>query len=201
MKMDDKKEQSSAIILDDIGETGEQFSGNELDEPEDIIVESSPDTKSAKGAEKRSKRKAFLCLTFAIGLFAFSTIGYHMVRHAITPLPTDKKEVGHLVKFAIERGQSAEFRSFVIPFQGSKKYCYITLSIAFNLPNQKLREKILADGCRLRGIMYDMLSEEMAEYQDIPSPEEIKKCIIRAVNRVLTVGKIDNVYIIDLLAV
>jgi hypothetical protein len=54
---------------------------------------------------------------------------------------------------------------------------------------------------RLRGIIYDMLTEEINGIKDVPSLEKLKKCIIRAVNGALSMGRIKEAYITDLLAV
>ena len=78
---------------------------------------------------------------------------------------------------------------------------YISLSIAFKLPNKELRGEMIREKYRLRGIIYDMLTEEVNGLKEVPRIEKIKECIIRAINGAVSMGKINDAYITDLLAV
>ena len=62
------------------------------------------------------------------------------------------------------------------------------------------REQMIQEKNRLRGIIYDMLTEEINGLKDVPSLEKLKKCIIRAVNGALSMGRINEAYITDFLA-
>jgi len=212
--MEEDEEQSVAIELDDPEENNEEFSGNELDEndeessgnesdePEGETRESIPDKESIKGAEKIYKGKGRLWMFIAIGLFLLSGIGYFFIKGKMSPLTSNQKEgAAQVADFAIPKDQLLVFRSFVIPFNQSLKYSYISLSIAFKLPNKDLRGEMVREKYRLRGIIYDMLTEEVNGLEEVPRIEKLKKCIIKAVNKAVSMGKINDAYITDLLAV
>ncbi|MBW2615364.1 MAG: hypothetical protein JRD02_04205 [Deltaproteobacteria bacterium] len=206
--MEENEEQSAVNELDEAEENDEEFSGNELDEndeessgneldePEDETSESIPDQEPIKGAEKIYKGKGRLWMFIAIGLFLLSGIGYLSIKGEMSPVTSTQKE-----GFAIPKDQLLVFRSFVIPFNQSLKYSYISLSIAFKLPNKELRGEMVREKYRLRGIIYDMLTEEVNGLKEVPRIEKLKKCIISAVNGAVSMGKINDAYITDLLAV
>jgi flagellar basal body-associated protein FliL len=221
MKMEEKEEQLSAIILDEIEEKEEQFSGNELDEndgglsgneldeleteldkPQDQPSESIPDHESIKIASKIFKGKRQLGMFIAIGVVFLSGIGYYFIKGKMLPVKSNQingsKQVAN---FAIPTDQVLVFDSFVIPFRQSTKFSYISLTIAFKLQNRELRGEMIEDKWRLRGIIYEMLSKEINRLNDVPSLEKLKDCIIRAVNGALSMGKINDAYITDLIAV
>lgn len=180
-------------------EKDEQFSGNELDEPEDESSKSIPEKEPVESAEKKYKGKGRLWLFIAIGLFLLSGVGYLYIKGEMSLVTSNQKEGPE--RFAIPKDQLLVFHSFVIPFKQSKKFTYISLTIAFKLPDKELREQMIQEKNRLRGIIYDMLTEELNGLKDVPSLEKLKKCIIRAVNGALSMGRINEAYITDLLAV
>ncbi|MCK4467112.1 MAG: flagellar basal body-associated FliL family protein [Desulfobacterales bacterium] len=180
-------------------EKDEQFSGNELDEPEDESSKSIPKQEPIEEAEKKYKGKGRIWLFIAIALFLLSGVGYFYMNEEISLVTSNQKEGPD--RFAIPKDQLLVFRSFVIPFKQSKKFTYISLTIAFKLPDKKLREQMIQEKNRLRGIIYDMLAEEINGLKHAPSLEKLKKCIIRAVNGALSTGRINEAYITDLLAV
>jgi flagellar basal body-associated protein FliL len=180
-------------------EQDEQFSGNELDEPEDETNKSIPKQEPIEGAEKKYKGKGRLWLFIAIGLFFLSGAGYLYMKGEMSLVTSNQKEGPD--RFAIPKEQLLVFRSFVIPFKQSKKFTYLSLTIAFNLRDKKLMGEMIQEKNRLRGIIYDMLTEEINGLKDVPSLEKLKKCIIRAVNGALSMGRIKEAYITDLLAV
>jgi len=53
----------------------------------------------------------------------------------------------------------------------------------------------------LRGILYDMFKEEINRENRIPPIDDLKKSIIRAVNGVLSVGEVKEVFVTQFLAV
>jgi len=200
------EEQSAANELD---ENDEGFSGNELDEPESELFEpqgetskSIPDHEPIKIASKIFKGKRQLGLFIAIGVICFSGIGYYFIKGKMSPVTSNpingSKQVAN---FAIPTDQVLVFDSFIIPFKQSTKFSYISLTVAFKSQNKELRGEMIAEKCRLRGIIYDMLSEEVNGFNDFPSLDKLKACIIKAVNGALSMGKINDAYITDLIAV
>jgi len=180
-------------------EQDEQFSGNELDELGDETNKSIPKQQPIEKAEKKYKGKGRVWLFIAIGLSLLSGVGYFYMKEEM-PLVTSNQKEGP-ERFAIPKDQLLVFESFVIPFKQSKKFTYISLAITFKLCDKKLMGEMIQEKNRLRGIIYDMLTEEINGMKDVPSLEKLKKCIIRAVNGALSMGRIKEAYITDLLAV
>jgi len=198
-ELDDNDEEFSGNVLDD---NDEESSGNKLDEPKGETSESIPDQGPIKGAEKIYNVKGRLWMFIAIGLFLLSGIGYLFIKGEMSPVTSTQKEgSAQVAKFWIQKDQLLVFNSFVIPFNKSLKYSYISLSIAFKLPNKELRGEMIREKYRLRGIIYDMLTEEVNGLKEVPRIEKIKECIIRAINGAVSMGKINDAYITDLLAV
>ena len=192
--MEENEEKFSRNELSGAEESDEQFSGNELDEPKNERSKSIPEQETMKGPEKKYKGKGLLWLFIAIGLLLLSGVGYLYLKG-------DKFSVTSTEKFAIPKDQLVVFHSFVIPFKQSEIFTYVSLSIAFNLPNKELRDEMIREKNRLRGIIYDMLTKEINGLNGVPSLVKFKECIIRAVNGALSVGRVNEAYITDLLAV
>jgi len=202
-------------------EDDEDFSGNELDEndgglsgnesdeletkldkPQDETGKSIPDHELIKIASKIFKGKVQLSLFIAIGVICFSGIGYYFLKGNISPLTSNQINGSKQVaKFAIPTDQLLVFDSFVIPFKQRTKFSYISLTIAFKSQDREIIGEMIEHKWRLRGIIYEMLSKEINGLNDVPSLEKLKDCIIRAVNGSLSMGKINDVYITDLIAV
>jgi len=208
-ELDEAEENDEEFSGNELDENDEEFSGieldepeNELDEPEDETSESIPDQKPIKGAEKGYTGKGRLWMFIAIGLFLLSGIGYLFIKGKMSPVTSNQKEgATQIAKFAIPKDQLLVFGSFVIPFNQSQKFSYISLSIAFKLPNKELRGEMVREKYRLRGIIYDLLTEEVNGLKEVPRIEKLKKCIISAVNGAVSMGKINDAYITDFLAV
>jgi flagellar basal body-associated protein FliL len=155
-----------------------------------------------KTASKIFRGKRKLSLFIATSLVFLSGIGYQFIKEKISSVTSNQREESkQTTNFTIPKDQVLLFDSFVIPFKQSDKFSYISLNIAFNLPNNDLKIEMIKEKCRLRGIIYDMLSEEINGLNEIPSSEKLKNCIIKAVNGVLSMGKINIAYITDLIAV
>ena len=192
-------------------ENNNQFSGLELDELDlpSIPEEEDSNNLEVKNRERkrlwllilaglcREKKRLLLCI--AIGLCLLTGTGYLYMKGEMSLVTSNQKEGPE--RFAIPKDQLLVFHSFVIPFKQSKKFTYISLTIAFKLPDKELREQMIQEKNRLRGIIYDMLTEEINGLKDVPSLEKLKKCIIRAVNGALSMGRINEAYITDFLAV
>ena len=146
------------------------------------------------------KEKKGLSLCIAIVLCLLIGTGYLYMKEEISLVTSNQKEGP--ARFAIPKDQLLVFESFVIPFKQSKKFTYLSLTITVNSRDKKLMGEMIQEKNRLRGIIYDMVAEDInGGLKDVPSLEKLKKCIIRAVNGALTMGRIKEAYITDLLAV
>jgi len=181
----------------------DQFSGDELDESSKSIDkenESIPEEGNSKGiwAKHRGKKKVSLCI--ALGLCLLIGIGYLYLKEKEFDIPQEEKtSQSHILK--IPKDQLLLFPSFVIPLKERKRFTYISLSISLNVPNKELRQEIIAKKEQLRGIMYDILREEINRIEEIPPLEKIKEFLTRRVNMALSAGKVNEVYITKFLAV
>ena len=208
-KFSEAEENDEEFSGNELDENDEEFSGieldepeNELDEPENETTKSIPDQETIKDSEKIYKRKGLVWLFIVIGILFLSGIGYLFITGEMPPVTFNQKEGStHVTKFCITKNQLLVFNSFVIPCNHSLTYSYLSLSIAFDLPNNELREEMVREKYRLRGIIYDMLIEELNVLKDVPRIEKLKKCVIRAVNGAVSMGKINDAYITVFLAV
>ena len=179
-----------------------QISGEELDESGDEESKAIPEEEDSKGIEGKFREKKRLLLCIAIGLCLFIGIGYLYLKWKKTNIPLNQKEETRQVnRLAIPEAQLLIFPSFVIPFKENRGFTYISLSISFNVPNKELKREMIEKKGQLRGIIYDMLREEIHKEKETPSLKKLKKCIIRAVNMTLSAGNVSEVYISKFLAV
>jgi flagellar basal body-associated protein FliL len=208
-ELGEAEEDDELFSGNELDENDEGFSGNELDEPENVLNEPQDETSKLipyhehiKIAAKIFKGKRRLGLVIAFGLVFLSGIGYLFIKDKMSPVTSNQNnESKQVAKFAIPNDQVLVFDSFVIPFIQSNKFSYISLTIAFKLQNNELKREMIQEKYRLRGIIYDMLSKEINALNDVPSLEKLKNCIIRTVNGALSIGKINDAYITDLIAV
>jgi len=193
------------MISSNSEENDKQFSGLELDQldvPGGEESESIPEEEDSKstGGKYREKKRLLLCI--AIGLCLLIGIGYLYLRFKKSNMPFNlKEETPQSNRLAIPEDQLLIFPSFVIPFKENKRFTYISLSISFNVPNKELKREMIEKKGQLRGIIYDMLREEIHKAEEIPSLEKLKKCIIRGLNMTLSAGNVKEVYITKFLAV
>ena len=201
-------DQFSGTELDELGdEKGEsnQVSGNELREEEGESIPEGEDPKSIRG-KLREKKRLLLCI--GIGLCLLIGTGYLYLKNKKYEIVFYQKEVNQKKEEApqfnrlpIPKDQLLIFHSFVVPFKESKRFTYISLSIYFNVPNKELRREMIEKKDLLRGIIYDILREEINKIKEIPSLEKLKEFTIRGVNMGLSAGKVNEVYITKFLAV
>ena len=191
-----------------------RFSGLELDE---LDVPPIPEEEDSKSIERKfgEKKKLSLCvaiglcrdkqrllLCIAIGLCLLIGIGYLYLKWKKSNTPFNQKEGTSLFdKLAIPKDQLLIFNSFIIPFKENKQFTYISLSISFYLPNKELRREMIEKKGQLRGIIYDILREEINKAKEIPPLKELKKFVIRGLNTALSTGKASEVYITKFLLV
>lgn len=180
----------------------EKLPEGELDEPGDEERELIPEEEKSKGIWGKYREKPRLSLFIAIGLCLLMGIGYLYLKGKIFNIIVDQKgKIPELDRLAIPKDQLLIFPSFVIPFRENKRFSYISLSIYFNLPNKELMREMIEKKGELRGIIYDILRQEINKLKEVPSLEELKGFIIRGVNTALSAGKVNEVYITKFLAV
>ena len=196
-------------------ELDEPISGDELDEPisgdepeSEIEYEETPKKKNAKDPKKKYKgknkliifvaekykRKRKLLIAAAIGLCLLTGAGY-------LSLQNEKEKVPEAIKLPVMAGRSLAFDSFVIPFREHDKFAYLSLDISFRLMDRELAEEMTAKRGLLRGIIYDLLQEEVNKAGKLPPLDKLKKYIVEGVNKALSSGKVKEAYIVDFLAV
>ncbi len=174
-------------------ENDQQLPELEVDELEDVPP--IPEEEISKSLEGKYREKKGLLLCIAIGLCLFIGIGYLYLKS------NQKEEVPQVDRLSIPKDQLLICDSFVIPLEDNKKFTYISLSISFNVPNKELKREMMEKKDQLRGIIYDILREEIHKAKEIPSLKKLKEFIIRGVNIALSTGKVNEVYITKFLAV
>jgi len=137
------------------------------------------------------KKKAFFCfvtgtvLLAGLSLYPFLKTGQENVW------------VPRLKWFPIQNSQSIKFDPFIIPFTEHGKFTYISLSISFELPNKELMVEMIEKNNWIRGVIYNILSENIYVLENVSSLMKLKKSIINNVNDVLTSGKVNKAIITD----
>ncbi len=221
-ELDESDEDFSGNELDESDESEEDILGNELDESdesdEDLLGNESDgndeglsgnkpgksisDPQPAKDVAKLFKGKSKLAFLFAFVLVFLSGVGYFFIKINISPETSNQKDESKQVeKFVIPKDQIIVLDSFVIPFEQSTKFTYISLAIAFKCQGKELMEEMIREKGRVRGIIYDILSTEINELNDVPPLDSLKDVIIKSVNGFLSAGKINEAYITNLIAV
>ena len=99
--------------------------------------------------------------------------------------------------FPVQNCESIKFEPFIIPFREHGKFTYISLSISFELPNKELMDEMIEKNNWIRGIIYNILSDNIYVLENVSSLMKLKKFIINGVNKVLTAGKVDKAFITD----
>ena len=205
-----EEEQPSGRESDESGDTEAtsisedgKVSGNELDESsmsEDVETESISVEGNPKGIWAKYREKKRLSLFIALGLCLVIGVGYFYMKEKAFDIPQEEETI-QLHGLKIPEDQLLLFHSFVIPLKEKRGLTYMSLSISFNVPNKELRREIIANKEQLRGIMYDILREEINKTEEIPPLEKIKRFLTRRVNMALSAGKVNEVYITKFLAV
>ena len=99
--------------------------------------------------------------------------------------------------FPIQISPSMKFEPFIIPFKENSKFTYISLSISFELPNKELMGEMIEKNNWIRGVIYNILSENIYVLENVSSLMRLKKIIIDNVNDVLTSGRVNKAIITD----
>jgi len=164
-----------------------------LDESEDKDKKSFFQKKNTKDKPKKHVRKKKAFFYFVTGTLLLAGISLY-------PLLKNRPEnvwIPQLKWFPIQNSKSIKFESFIIPFREHGKFTYISLSISFELPNKELMGEMIEKNNWIRGIIYNILSENIYVLENVSSLMKLKKFIINNVNDVLTSGKVDKAIITD----
>lgn len=169
----------------------ESFSS--LDEQKGKDKKVSPGYKSIKDNPNYKMWKRRSLLFFAIGTFfliGLTSYFYLKARQVHIGAPIVKW-------FSVLDKQSVKFEPFIIPFDGNGKFTYISLSISFELPNKELKDEMIEKNNQLRGIIYNILSQNINILENVSSLTNLKRFIINGVNGVLRAGKVNEAIITD----
>lgn len=180
----------------DLLENDEQFSGTELDEPGDDEPATIQDQEDPKSPRKKSRGKRQL-LWIAIALSLLTGTGYFYLEG----LFSQREEMSPANRSDIPKDHEIIFDSFVIPLKGSKNFTYISLSFSFSLPKEELRREMIRKKTELRGVIYDILRENKDKIEEAPALDKLKERILKRVNRILSSGEVEEVYITHFSAV
>ncbi|MBW1715906.1 MAG: hypothetical protein JRJ77_08795 [Deltaproteobacteria bacterium] len=180
----------------------EQFSGDELDESDDAETKPIPGKKNAYHPDRRGSSKKGLWVVSAIGLCVLIGIGYlYLKEEKSKGLSRQHSETVPISMVSIPGEQLLPFDSFIIPIPENREFTYVSLSISFKLPNKEIRRQMTERKKELRGIIYDILTREMSNRNEVPPLESLKKLIIGGVNSALSTGEVHEVYVTKFLAV
>lgn len=172
---------ATTVSVDSAGEPGQ--------DPEDAPADETSGWTKIPGAKRLlafGLTAAGLCLLIGIGYLGLS----------------DKRLLGPLVKTGtIPPERSMMFDSFVIPVQTQSRFTYVSLSVAFKSRNQVLIREMTENRDRIRGAIYEILSEEINRLDEIPPPDRLREFVIRGANQVLSSGKVKNAFIMSYFAV
>ena len=211
---DEKSEEVAGDDPDDpTSEHSEKVAGDELD-ASDVSesksfagneVNRSKDKQSKPYTEKkikfndikkklRDKRTLFLFLVSGVCLLVGGS--YYFFQHK------NGKEINSRSNiFPIPHDKSIIFESFILPIQKKQGYTYISLNILLELSNIKLKGEIGEKKDQLRGIIYDILEQEIHRVEDANALDKLKALIISRTNTVLTSGEVREAFIINFLVV
>lgn len=204
-EIDEFEEEQTGAISEQENSEGpeeEEFSGDELDESDDTETKPIPGEKKAHQSDRRGSGKKGLWAVSAIGLCVLVGIGYLYPKEEKSKgLPGQNSETVPIARISIPEERVLLFDSFIIPIPENTEFTYISLSISFKLPNKEINRQMTEKKKELRGIIYDILTEEISKRKEVPPLESLKKLIIGGVNSALSTGEVHEVYVTKFLAV
>lgn len=122
--------------------------------------------------------------------------GYYFIQHK-----NGEKNVSRNNIFPIPHDKSFIFEMFILPIQNKQGYTYISLNLLVELSNIRLKGEIAAKKEQLRGIIYNVLEQEIHSVEDADALEKLKTLIIKRANTVLTSGEVREAFITDFMLV
>ncbi|MBE9573778.1 MAG: hypothetical protein IMF20_01435 [Proteobacteria bacterium] len=198
------EEQTGAISEEENSEGSEEeeFPANELDESDDAKTKPSSGKKKTNQPDRRGSGKKGLWIVSTIGLCVLIGIGYlYLKEEKFKGLPRQNSETVPLARISGPEERVLLFDSFIIPIPENREFTYISLSISFKLPNKEIKRQMTDKKKEFRGIIYDILTEEISKRKEVPPLESLKKLIIGGVNSALSTGEVHKVYVTKFLAI
>jgi len=166
----------------------------------DDLTESEDKEKKAFFQKKNTKNKPKKHVWKKKVFFYFVTGTLLLAGLLLYPLLNNSPDhvwISQLKWFPVQNSKSIKFEPFIIPFREHGRFTYISLSISFELPNKELKDEMIEKNNWIRGIIYNILSENIYVLENVSSLMKLKKFIVNNVNNVLTAGKVDNAIITD----
>ena len=169
-------------------------------EPKESMSGPTQATRQVKKQNPGGRIRLFILIL--MGLSLLMAFGYFHLKYNLFSSNTKEIEsVPEKRHFPILKEETIAFDSFIVPFRENKRFTYISLSIVFSLPNKEISREMSRKRDYIRGILYDMFTEEINRANNIPPIDHLKASIIRTVNRTLSTGVVKEVFITQFLAV
>jgi len=194
-------EENAEVTGDDLNGPGvpedESFVGSDLNESKDKRSRTYTEKKiKFKGIIKKFRVKKTLFLFLVAGVCVLAGGSYYSFQHK------NGKEINSRSNiFPIPHDKSIIFESFILPIQNKQGYTYISLNLLLELSNIKLKGEIIEKKDQLRGIIYDILEQEIHRVEDADALDKLKTLIIKRTNTVLTSGEVREAFITNFLLV
>ena len=171
--------------------------GNEVNRSKDNHRKTNTEKKiKFKDIKKKLKDKKTLFLFLMSGVCLLVGGSYYFFQHTI-----ENKIIPRSNIFPVPHDKSIIFESFILPIQKKQGYTYISLNLLLELSNIKLKEEIVEKKDQLRGIIYDILEQEIHRVEDANALDKLKALIISRSNAVLTSGEVREAFITNFVVV
>ena len=165
-------------------------------------IKARSETDNLQVIEKAKRGKGGLTILIAVGLLLLLGIGFIHYKYDFLGINKEKSDL--ILESEILPAQKREmikFDSFIVPFKENGRFTYLSLSFIFSLPNKEIRDEMSRKRDRIRGNLYEMFIEEVNSASRIPGIDHLKKSIITTVNRVVSAGVVEEVFVTQFLAV
>lgn len=194
-------EESAEVTGDDLNGSGvpegESFAGSDLNKSKDKESKTYTEEKiKFKSIIKKFGVKTTLFLLLVAGVCLLVGGSYYFIQHKNREKIPSRSNI-----FPIPHDKTIIFESFILPIQKKQGYTYISLNLLLELSNIKLKGEIVEKKVQLRGIIYDVLEQEIHRVEDADALEKLKTLIIRRVNAVLTSGEVRETFITNFMLV
>lgn len=198
---DPEGEQSEKVTVHDLDAPGvpesKSFIDNELNRSKDKQSKTYTEKKiKFKDIKKKFRDKRTLFLLLVAGVCLLVGGSYYFFQHKNGGKIPSRSNI-----FPIPHDKTFIFESFILPIQKKQGYTYISLNLLLELSNIKLKGEIVEKKEQLRGIIYDILEQEIHRVEDADALEKLKTLIIRRTNTVLTSGEVREAFITNFMVV
>ncbi len=194
-------EQSEKVTVHDLDAPripeSKSFIDNELNRSKDKQSKTYTEKKiKFKDIKKKFRNKRTLFLFLVAGVCLLVGGSYYFIQHKNWEKIPSRSNI-----FPIPHDKTFIFESFILPIQKKQGYTYISLNLLFELSNMRLKGEIVEKNEQLRGIIYDILEQEIHRVEDADALEKLKTLIIKRTNTVLTSGEVREVFITNFILV